>query len=257
MPKSPRGPSIDGPSPTSDQPTLPGLDSATSSPGSVDGRTASGSQASPTTPPSGPDRAPASRFQTRARGAESATLDIFGQHGSHSSASVALQSSLESRLRVDLASSGSTLFSLTWNDAVTPSGRRILALRASAHRTLVNDSSSWPTPLLTNVAKTASWPTPVARDHTPIASNANGAREADGKRGIGLNSEAILVGWATPVATEIGNTLENYVAMKRNMRSGPRTAITHPSMQAQLAVPPNFLGWMRMGRLPRRRLPAS
>jgi hypothetical protein len=44
--------------------------------------------------------------------------------------------------------------------------------------------------------------------------------------------------WATPVATEIGNTLENYTAMKRNMKSGPRTAITHPSLQAQLTAPP-------------------
>lgn len=43
-------------------------------------------------------------------------------------------------------------------------------------------------------------------------------------------------GWATPVATEIGNTLENYRAMKANMADGPRTAITHPSIQAQLVV---------------------
>jgi hypothetical protein len=68
---------------------------------------------------------------------------------------------------------------------------------------------------------------------TPIASNANGTREVDGKRGVGLNTEA---GWATPVATEIGNTLESYQAMKANMASGARTAITHPSLQAQLAI---------------------
>jgi hypothetical protein len=37
------------------------------------------------------------------------------------------------------------------------------------------------------------------------------------------------------VSTEIGNTLENYTAMKRNMKSEPRTAITHPSLAAQLA----------------------
>ncbi len=43
--------------------------------------------------------------------------------------------------------------------------------------------------------------------------------------------------WATPVATELGNTVENYLAMKRNMRSGPRMAITHPSLQAQLTAP--------------------
>jgi hypothetical protein len=40
------------------------------------------------------------------------------------------------------------------------------------------------------------------------------------------------------VATELGNTVENYVAMKRNMTSGPRQAIMHPSIQAQLAAWP-------------------
>lgn len=47
--------------------------------------------------------------------------------------------------------------------------------------------------------------------------------------------QALLAGWATPVATEIGNTEENYLAMKANMKSGARTAITHPSIQALLA----------------------
>ncbi len=41
-------------------------------------------------------------------------------------------------------------------------------------------------------------------------------------------------GWPPPVATELGNTLENYIAMKANVKSGPRTAITHPSLAAQL-----------------------
>jgi hypothetical protein len=48
---------------------------------------------------------------------------------------------------------------------------------------------------------------------------------------------AAPAGWATPVATELGNTVENYLAMKRNMKSGPRMAITHPSLQAQLTAP--------------------
>jgi len=172
----------------------------------------------PTPPTSGQGRAPASRSRTRARGAEFSTLDIFGQHGSHSSESAALQSSLENRLRAAMASSGSTLFRLTWNDAVTPSGRRICALRALALRTSDSGCTSWPTPLatdgskaslysnrngdptqpclkLTGAAKMAAW-------STPITSNANGAREADGKRGIGLNSEATLTFWPTPVARD-------------------------------------------------------
>ena len=49
-----------------------------------------------------------------------------------------------------------------------------------------------------------------------------------------LPRQAAQAGWSTPVATELGNTLENYRAMKANMASGPRSAITHPSLQAQL-----------------------
>jgi hypothetical protein len=49
--------------------------------------------------------------------------------------------------------------------------------------------------------------------------------------------EAPSASWATPVATELGNTVENYLAMKRNMKSGPRMAITHPSLQAKLTAP--------------------
>jgi hypothetical protein len=46
---------------------------------------------------------------------------------------------------------------------------------------------------------------------------------------------ALLATWPTPCATQLGNTLENYRAMKAIMRSGPRTAITELGMAAQLA----------------------
>jgi hypothetical protein len=84
-----------------------------------------------------------------------------------------------------MASGGSTLFSLTWNDAVTPSGRRICALRALVRRTPDSGCTSWPTPTvsrgdysyahgnhetptlkLAGAAKTAAWPTPLASDGT-------------------------------------------------------------------------------------------
>ena len=144
--------SIDEASLTSRQQMSLGLDSDTSSPASPDGHTHSDSPASPTMPMSGPAAVPANRSATRARGAESATLDIFGRHGSTSSASADLQRSLESRLRAALDSRGSTLFVLTWKDAVTPSGHRICALRASARRTsdsgCTSPHSTWPTPVV-------------------------------------------------------------------------------------------------------------
>ena len=44
-----------------------------------------------------------------------------------------------------------------------------------------------------------------------------------------------LASWPTPTETELGNTLESYRAMKANMKSGPRTAITELGVAAQLA----------------------
>jgi hypothetical protein len=279
---------------SSGQLMLWGLGSVTSSPGSEVGVTPSDERVSLTTLQSGQALVPVSRSQTRARGAERATLDIFGQHGSHSSKSVALQSSLESRLRARMASGGSTLFTLTLSDAITPSGRRILALRASARR--ISDSGStsspWPTTTredarssarhgymitgnqgttLLDAARLAilgSWPTTQARDGnhgggqakramgetrhgsnlddfallapgpwaTLVRENGDHSRTDRGRPGPNLSEQAQRAGWATPVSTELGNTLENYRAMKANMKSGARTAITHPSLQAQLVV---------------------
>ena len=83
----------------------------------------------------------------------------------------------------------------------------------------------------------AGWPTPTAQDSASsrnlTANRSPGAKPAN--PGLTMLDAATLAGWATPVSTEIGNTLENYLAMKAAMKSGPRSAITHPSLQAQLA----------------------
>lgn len=78
-------------------------------------------------------------------------------------------------------------------------------------------------------ADLAGWPTARAED-----AESAGSRHS---RGIDDTLTAVtrLTGWPTPVGTELGNTLENYQAMKANMKSGPRSAITHPLIAAQLA----------------------
>jgi hypothetical protein len=144
---------MNDPSKTSHQPMLPDLGSDTSSAASAAGPTPYDSPESPTTPMFGLAHVRVSHSRARARGAERATLDIFGQHGSHSSRSVALQSSLENRLRAETDLDGSMLYSLTWNDAVTPSGRRICALRNSL-RTGGVGCSSWATPTVTQAGGT-------------------------------------------------------------------------------------------------------
>jgi hypothetical protein len=175
------------------------------------------------------------------------------------------------------------LFSVISSDAITPSGRRISALRASVRRISDNGSisSPWPTTTredarssarhgymitgnqgttLLDAARLSSWPTTQARDGSHGGGQAKRAM-GETRHGSNLDDFALLsgwatplardqkgpstnhqggsdlptlAGWATPVATEIRNTLENYREMKANMKSGARTAITHPSIQAQL-----------------------
>lgn len=238
---------------TSPPATSAATGSATSSPASVCGRMRCGSLAGPTTCPCGREAAPASPSVAPAVAAAPPTIDTSGPSGSVSSASAVLQTSLESRLRALTASAGSTLYALTWKERVTPSQHRICALRASVHRTSASVFTSWPSPLvndakgsaysyangnherpclkLVGAARLSAW-------STPIASNANGAREYDGKRGIGLNSEAVLLSsWATPASHEAGGTLEQFLERKRKaIRNGSLgVSLTSLSLQAQLA----------------------
>jgi len=226
--------------------------------------------------------------------------------------------SLERNLRAHLSKEPSTLYDLTWKESVTPSGRSMLQLVASARPTVGSASTSWPTPVKEDARSSARhgymiegnagttlldaarltvefpapYPTPQAHDHkcpkTPeqieeMRSNAP-KRSSGGPPGISNLNETVMQmvpapyptpnascgtrgghishmdgrrsnlmdtvklmepnsaeagpsPWATPVATELGNTVENYLAMKQNMKSGPRKAITHPSLQAQLTAP--------------------
>jgi len=151
--------------------------SATSSPGSECGAMLSVEPDGQMTFLSGPDHAPASHSQQRDNRRDSMMSDTSGRPGSTLSRSAVLQSSLENRLR--LLSTGSILYRLTWKQRVTPSGRAICALRASAARTSDSDStlSGWPTPMaadsrgragaakhknseLPNAVELAGWPTP-------------------------------------------------------------------------------------------------
>lgn len=174
----------------------------TSSPASADGALPSNSPDGQTTCQCGPGPAPASRSRPRARKQASPTTGISGQHGSASSASAALQSSLESRLRQDLHSTGSTLFALTWREKATPSGRPILQRLASAPRT--NDSDS------------TGWPTPVARD----SKGANRSREG----GACLVEASKLAPWGTPTANQFGGTPDQAVDRKR--KAGMHESVT-------------------------------
>ena len=115
-------------------------------PGSASGLTRSVSQDGPTIDPSGPGHVPASPSALPEAAKVQSMRATSGPLGSPSFASAALQSSLESRLRAKLGGTGSTLYRLTWRHWDMPSGRRICALRASAHRTSDSDCSGWLSP---------------------------------------------------------------------------------------------------------------
>ncbi len=206
-------------SPTSSRPTLPGPGNVTSSPVSASGRTHSGSLGLQMALLSGPEAVPASRSALRASEPASTTSGTCGPHGTPSFASADLQSSLESKLRALLAERGSTLYSLTWRRSAMPSRVPICRLAASALHTSGPDSSGWPTCTVGDSRDSARHTTKTGVMHP----------------GTTLIDAANASGWATPTAVQLGNSLESYVAMKANMKSGARKEITELNVQAQTA----------------------
>lgn len=136
-----------------------------------------------------------------------------------SSASVALERSLVSRLQARTRSLGSTLYKLTWKPWNMPSGLSRFRLRASVPRTSVTARIGWPTPTaaladkgvrtfeggllesmrnhgpdLAAVACLTGWLSPTACD--------SNRRPSQGftTPNITLNHAAVLSGWPTPMA---------------------------------------------------------
>ena len=153
----------------------------TFSPASVSGPTRSALLELATTVQFGQVLAPANLSPRQARAAGLLTSGTYGLPGSGSSASAVLTASTASRLTALLADSGSTLFQLTWKEAVTPSGRRYSLLRASARPTKGIDATSWVSP--------------TAQDHS------RGDKEARSwDTGVPLSQQVIQASWPTPMA---------------------------------------------------------
>ena len=164
---------------------LPPTRNAIFSPASASGPAHSDSPAGPTTDPSGQALALASLSAPLAGAQGSTTHDTCGPPGTTSSQSAALASSLASRLQARAASSGSTLYTLTWKRRATPAGRSIFALRAAVRRTSDSDSG-----LLLN-----GWITPQAAD-------ANGSGVHQHTASLCKQTKALLAGWPTTGAKD-------------------------------------------------------
>lgn len=164
--------------------TLEATRNATSSPASASGPTPSGKPDGRTIGPFGQALAPANLSARQAEERGLLTSGTFGRTGTISSHSAALQSSLVNRLRARTASLGSTLYKLTWKARVTPAGRSIYALRASAPRTSGSGS----------IGSRKGWNTPRATD---------GANGGPNQAGGALPADAALSGWTTPQAHDV------------------------------------------------------
>lgn len=108
--------------------------SATFSPASESGATASGSLDGKTLDLFGREVAPVRVSAVREKAKGLMTLATSGHIGIGSSGSVGLQSCLENRLMTRLDTAGSTLFTLRWKRRRTPLGRRYLERAASVRR---------------------------------------------------------------------------------------------------------------------------
>lgn len=184
------------------------------------------------------------------------TSGTCGQHGTTSSKSASLQSSLESRLRAATQCLGSTLFKMTWKAWATPSGRSRSRLRASVLRTSETGCTSWPTPVVNDAAgsdyaysqgnhdkvvlklggaaKLASWATPATRDwHSASGSQEFLASRLEQARGKPLSEQAFtLAHWSTPLAAD-GNKADcTLQAVERRALAGGWLST---AMQARLS----------------------
>ena len=193
---------------------------AISSPASGAGPMPSASPDGPMTARSGRGVARVSPSAEQAREAVTLMRATSGLNSSVSSRSAALQSLLESRLRVALADTGSPLYALTWKHWAMPWGPPICARRASGHRTSASGSTGWATPtsrdhkdgasegtvpengLLGRQVWQAGWPTPTKgnADGSQSMESPTGKRADGSKATVSLNGIAKLTGWPTPNA---------------------------------------------------------
>lgn len=170
----------------SHQLTFPGMCNAISSPESAGGLLPCALPDGPMTERYGPDRAHASLSARQAKEMGLMTSGTCGRHSHGSSASANLQSLLESKLQARLQSLGSTLYSLTWKAWVTPAGRSLPRLRASAARTSVTG----PTGRVT----------PTTRDWKDSGADLKPRQDTGKERFDQLPRQANLCGWPTPMA---------------------------------------------------------
>ncbi len=198
---------MSGQSPMSNQPSLWDIPNATSLPAADSGVLLSGKPAGPTSANAGRGvaRAPASARREKVQGLE--TLVTSGRIGWDSSASAALQSSLESRLVPRLDTVGSTLFRLTWRHKTTPLGRRYLERAASVLRTSGKGFTSWRSPNA-RLNGGGDYSDPV-----------KAAKRLEQGHQLNLSEEVLISSWPTPMAADVSRVEMDRLKKDRQTRN--------------------------------------
>jgi len=181
--------------------------------------------------------------------------DIYSQSGLTSSASVALQKSLESKLQARLPMGGLTMFIKGWKRKATPLGRQYCQLAVSVSRTKGTDSGLWATPNtmdgmgdrsleamnrqfqttrkgrtapanLREQVNPAMWPTPQARDWKGAQGRAYKGQAHDlpslsaqtGSKGQ-LNPQFVcwLMGYSTAHLSSMLSAMQSYRKSRQNL----------------------------------------
>lgn len=151
---------------------------------------------------SGRSPAPASRSAQPGAAKPKRMKGIFGQSSFHSSRHDDLSSALANRLRAVTDLHGSTMYTLTWEVAITPSGLRLPRLAATARR--IEESGC------------TSWLSPQASDMT---GGGQAKRATDPERSNNLNDYALMAEpWATPASLDWKNGTASQETMERNAR---------------------------------------
>ena len=192
------------------QATLPGFAAVTGSPASADGPRPYGLQPGPMQSPAGPDRPLASRSAPPESAQDATTpaisapllsiwsgppapLCCLASKSPARTCSDTLQSRANEIAAARLHGRGATIYSYVLKQQVTPHGRSIFRLRASAHRTSGSGASSPPS--ICDLPQ-AGWNTARATD---------GSNGGPNQSGGALPADAALSGWPTPSSQEFGH----------------------------------------------------
>ena len=193
----------------------------------------------------GTDRARAKISPAQESKKDSTASETSGPRSSISSASAALSESLASRLKMLCATVGSTVYTQTWKERVTPAGLSYWEHTARAPTTSDKGYTGWPTPkqedseqtgghrgnpdTLHSATQLAGWATP--RQSDPKC----GTAYTENCEGKDLAKDAQLAGWASPASRDYKDT-PGMSATGVNPDGSERSRLDQLPRQASLAI---------------------